>query len=56
MELGAEDGVGILEEVEGRLEKREVGGFGEEEGEDGYAGAGRHGFAPAVLCAADMAG
>lgn len=32
VELGAEDGVGILEEVEGSLEKREVRGFGEENG------------------------
>lgn len=55
VEVGAEEGVGGLEVAEGGLEEGEVGWFGEEEGEDGYAGAGGDGLAPAVLGAADGA-
>lgn len=53
VDLGAEDGMGILEFVEGILEKRDLWGFREEEAEDGDAGADWNGLAPAELSASD---
>lgn len=51
-EGGAEDGVVELEFLEGALEEGRVGAAGEEEGEDGDAGAAGDGSAPAELGAA----
>lgn len=48
-EGGAEDGVGVLEAVEGSLEILEGKGAGEAEGEDGDAGAAGDRLVPAVL-------
>lgn len=53
VKLGADDGVGGLQAVEGGEEEGGVDGLGEEEGEDGDAGADGYGLAPAVLGAAD---
>lgn len=53
MELGAEDRMGILEFVEGVLEKGEVWRVGEEEGDDGDAGATGNGSAEAILGSSD---
>lgn len=55
-EVGVEDGVGDLELAEGILEKWDVRGLGEEEGEDGDAGAAGDGAAPAELGGAHRPG
>lgn len=51
-----EDGVGDLELAQGGLEELDVGGLGEEEGEDGDAGAAGDGAAPAQLGGPHRAG
>lgn len=53
MEGRVEDRMGILEFVKGGFEARGMGGFGEQEGQDGDAGAARNRPAPSVLAPAD---